>query len=1139
MSGEEKAEIVAPPQEDLTKFVTPADVRGSRRRRWLRRCGRGGLWLLALCAVLGAGLYLLLDRRIDVPGWLRAEAERRIEAQLGGLQIEFGEIELVVRRGWRPRLSLRDVTLSYADGSPAIQLEDAQASLAMRPLLRGEVRPKVISLSGLFATLQRDSGGAVAVTFSDGAAPFRQARNLPQLIDQWDRQLELPILSALTRVETQAVTLRYEDRRIDRAWTMDGGSILLTREGDNVEIEAGFSILSGREYASTVEAQYRSDIGDTAAEFAVVVDQVPSVDIASQSPAFGWLDVLKAPISGALKGAVDSDGVLLPLSASLEIGSGVIQPSEGLKPIPLAAAQSFFTFTPARQELEFSRLSIESGWLSGQMEGRAELVGVQDGRLTELVGQLQFSDLKVNPLRLYPEPLSFSGVSTDFRLELAPFRFHLGEMLVQRGETNVLLQGSAEAGAQGWNYDLQGSANRVDVETVKAMWPPSAPPKPRKWFIDNVMAGDIQEAQVALRARDGAPPFVALDLGFENGVLQFNKHYPLLERVKGQLSIYGKRLVVTATEGWMTARQGGDVDLAGTSFIIPDTGLKGEDGLGILRANAKGRALAALSLLNREPLTVLDKAGLPVRLGSGQVEVSATAMLPLRETLDVAEIAYHYRGTLRDVRSEVLVPGYELAARELTLKGDNTHVQVSGPGRFAGVPIDASWRQEIQPGTPLPGRISGEIELSPATLTALRIGLPEGSLDGLGRALFDVVLPPGQPPELTVSSDLQGVSLRMPELSWRKEAASAGRLSLRTILDADPSVEDLELEAPGLSARGRITLNGEGGLDRAEFSALTVGGWLDGPVTLTGRAGGVPAVAMTGGRLDLRRAPFSSGAGGAGGSGGGNTPITLSLNRLQVTDTISLSRFQGRFDTRGGFNGAFTGNLNTLTPVEGVVVPQSGGMAMRLRSGDAGGVFRSAGVMRHGFGGDFEMTLIPAQAAGEYNGQLRVKNIRIKRAPAIAALINSLSLVGLFDELSGQGILFTGVEADFRLGSRYLTLHSSSAVGPSIGLSLDGIFDLEASEMNMRGVLSPIYLVNAIGSVLTRKGEGLFGFAFTLKGLADDPKVSVNPLSGIAPGFLREVFRGEQPTPPGQEAAPQAESGDSLLEGRKRRSENR
>ncbi|TNJ46748.1 AsmA-like C-terminal region-containing protein [Phaeobacter sp. B1627] len=1143
MSGEEKAQIVAPPQEDLPQFVTPADLKAARRRRRWRRCGKAGGWLIALAAVVAVAITVLLDKRLDAPGWVRAVAEERIEEQLGGLQIEFGEIQLVVRRGWRPRVSLRDVTVFYPDGTPAMRLEDAQAALAMRPLLRGHVRPKTISLTGLFATLQRNSGGAVALSFSDGGTPFREASNLPQLIDAWDRHLELPILSALTRVETQAVTLRYEDLRIGKAWTLDGGTVQLARNGNSIGIEAGFSILSGREYASTVEATYRSDIGDTGAEFAVVVDQVASSDIASQSPAFGWLDVLRAPISGSLRGAVDSDGALMPLTASLEIGTGVIQPNEALKPVPIRSARSFFTFDPAQQELEFSNLSVDSGWVTGQMEGRAELVGVRDGRLTELVGQLRFSDLKVNPLRLYPEPLSFAGVSADFRMELSPFRLRLGEMLIQREETDILISGEVRAGEVSWDYDLEGAADRFDVDMVKALWPPSAPTKPRQWFIDNVSSGEIRDAQVALRSRNGERPFLALDLGFENGAVKFNKFYPLLERAKGQLSIYGTRLVATATEGWLQPEQGGDVDLGGSSFIIPDTSLKDGNSIGILRAQASGSARAALALLNRAPLRILDKAGLPVDLGSGEVTVTATASMPLRDKLEISEVDYHYSGSLTAVESDVLVPGYGLASDRLELSGDNTHVEISGPGFIGGLPVTAHWSQALGAGGDgaKPGRVTGQIELSDRTIDVFRIGLPEGAVSGEGLADFEVTLPPGAPVRLRVNSDLEGVGLWVAELGWRKAASTTGSLSFAAELDDTPTIEDLSLEANGLALSGRVILNPDGGFDQAQFSSVSLGGWLQGPVTLTGRGEAAPAIAMSGGRVDLRKAPFSSsdGAGGsAGGGSGGNTPITLALAELQVTDDIALSRFEGRFDTRGGFNGSFTGNLNTLTPVEGVVVPQDGGMAMRVKSQDAGGVFRSAGVMRHGFGGSFEMTMVPSQTAGEYNGQVLVKNIRIKRAPAIAALINSLSLVGLFDELSGQGILFTAVEADFRLGPRYLTVNSGSAVGPSIGLSLDGIYDLSTSNMNMRGVLSPIYLVNAIGSVLTRKGEGLFGFSFTLKGTADDPKVSVNPLSGIAPGFLREIFRGAQPTAPGEEPE-QIATPEEQREERRLRNENR
>ncbi len=128
--------------------------------------------------------------------------------------------------------------------------------------------------------------------------------------------------------------------------------------------------------------------------------------------------------------------------------------------------------------------------------------------------------------------------------------------------------------------------------------------------------------------------------------------------------------------------------------------------------------------------------------------------------------------------------------------------------------------------------------------------------------------------------------------------------------------------------------------------------------------------------------------------------------------------------------------------------------------------------------------------------------------------------MGLVTELTGNGLLFTKVEADFELAPTHIKVIKSSAVGPSIGLSMDGVYDLRNSRLDMRGVLSPIYALNVVGSVLTRKGEGLIGFAFNLRGTADDPDVSVNPLSGLAPGFLREIFRREAPLAPGEVRPP-------------------
>ena len=80
---------------------------------------------------------------------------------------------------------------------------------------------------------------------------------------------------------------------------------------------------------------------------------------------------------------------------------------------------------------------------------------------------------------------------------------------------------------------------------------------------------------------------------------------------------------------------------------------------------------------------------------------------------------------------------------------------------------------------------------------------------------------------------------------------------------------------------------------------------------------------------------------------------------------------------------------------------------------------------------------------------------------------------------------------------------------------MDGIYDLTTSLMDMQGVISPVYFLNAIGqAVSTRRGEGLFGFNFRLTGSADKPRVRVNPLSILTPGIFRDIFRRPAPKIP-------------------------
>jgi hypothetical protein len=307
-----------------------------------------------------------------------------------------------------------------------------------------------------------------------------------------------------------------------------------------------------------------------------------------------------------------------------------------------------------------------------------------------------------------------------------------------------------------------------------------------------------------------------------------------------------------------------------------------------------------------------------------------------------------------------------------------------------------------------------------------------------------------------------------------------------------------------------VRLNDDRTLERVRFDRVEVGNWLNVPLDLVGRGAGRPLqVVLRGGRLDLRRAEF-----GKGPPTPGAPPMEVALDRLQITDTIALTNMRGRFDTAAGLDGSFDAQLNGAAAVQGRVVPQDGRSAVRLISSDAGDVLRAAGLLRQVVGGDLALVLLPIGSGGAFDGRLTVEGVTIRDAPGIAALLNAVSVVGLINELNGDGIYFDDVEAIFRLTPNQLTLTEASAVGASMGLSMDGTYALDTGQIRMQGVISPVYLLNAIGSILTRKGEGLIGFNYTLRGSAKEPKVGVNPLSALTPAMFREIFRAPPPELP-------------------------
>ena len=195
-----------------------------KKRSFLRKAMLWGVGIVGvLMIVLAVGLLSMVGRTVVAPDWVQSAISERIEAATPQLEVKFGQIEFTLDNNWGPQARVRDVAVKSQQGEEIIAFSEAGAKLALRPLMRGELKPKSVSISGVFATLLRDIDGNMSLRGgSTLSAPSKEAANLPALIEQLDAAFELPELSALISAEIQALTLRYEDAQaatgMGRGW---------------------------------------------------------------------------------------------------------------------------------------------------------------------------------------------------------------------------------------------------------------------------------------------------------------------------------------------------------------------------------------------------------------------------------------------------------------------------------------------------------------------------------------------------------------------------------------------------------------------------------------------------------------------------------------------------------------------------------------------------------------------------------------------------------------------------------------------------------------------------------------------------------------------------------------------------------
>lgn len=436
----------------------------------------------------------------------------------------------------------------------------------------------------------------------------------------------------------------------------------------------------------------------------------------------------------------------------------------------------------------------------------------------------------------------------------------------------------------------------------------------------------------------------------------------------------------------------------------------------------------------------------------------------------------------------------------------------------------------------------GQVLLVTAELdrnTLKRLGLPSSlHMDGAANLLARFDANDKAPAAGRIDVDLTRADLSIEGSDWRKPMGRPGRATADFVKDASGAVRlsRVSVQSDGLDVQGSALVMG-GKVEEADFSRVRLAGFLDASVK-AGRdsTGGELSLTVRGRQLDARRW-FTRGAQSSRGSAGPAPTPSVTISHAVETfhtalkvdaafEAVRLTEDARLQDVHmaGAWGGpsAIRMDVSAQTvnggKLHGRLFPQNGEIAVAAETTDAGEVARALFGVKGLKGGHAIITGHLVDNGADLN--VDIHDVRVIHAPAMAQLLTVASFKGLADTLNGEGVMFNHVVAPVQIRGSRLTLNSARATGSALGITAEGMADMDGGRMEIHGTLAPAYSLNSamgsvpvVGQLLTsRKGEGVFGLGYYAKGPIDKPQVMVNPLSLMTPGILRRMFEGGSPS---------------------------
>lgn len=683
---------------------------------------------------------------------------------------------------------------------------------------------------------------------------------------------------------------------------------------------------------------------------------------------------------------------------------------------------------------------------------------------------------------------------------------------------DIMLEGEGVA------YDANIVIENLTFPNLVRVWPVSFKPFSRGWIERNITGGTINRlaGHFALGAdyETGPLPDGTFTASFDFAGME--AHYlrpmpPVIDGV-GQGTFNEKTLdVLVETARIADAATGMNIQLQNSHVVLDNLNVeKVHDA--IISTDIAGRVSDLVYITTFEPLKFAQEYSIdPAELG-GMGKAHLEVRFPLLQKLLFRDVDMEINGKITDFYAEILEGRTEIAEGNLDLFIDSHHLETAGSVKVGGLAFQATWSEKFVRGDSFGSLVTlNGPSTVPALEEAMGFDIPfTGSVDiSLNLRGNGLNIVEGDGKLGFAQSDIH-----IPLLTWEKPQGQPTDLSFSLIVEEDHiALPDFDLVAKSLTANGQAIFGFDLIPQKIKIHALSVNenkltadlAFKDGGSSISGRIGGAS--------MDVRPVIdtlFDEGEAGEGF----DIEVDVSFDEVLAHEDTRLQDFVGllRLENSALRDIHMSGLIGAKHSFFVSSVPYPEETAVEMLSDNAGYMVRALGVFDGAEGGDVRLSSRTRVSAESdiTTGRVRIQDFTVANAPGLAQVLNVASITGLRDIMSGGGISFDTFELGFRLESGLLKFNDAVALGPSIGLRMDGELRDNFEHIDVNGTIIPAYSINTIirsvpivGDIITGGAQdGFLGIDFTMTGSTNNPDVDVDTASILTPGFIKGIFGG-------------------------------